>query len=392
MAHKRYALLMLLASFALTLGACNTKNESQPASSSEQTSESSSSSSSEQQKTVSSISIKEGTTLKTNYVVGDTFSVDGGKLVVNYSDHTRAEIDLTLAMVTNAPDMSVPHENYKVNVSYEGASTSYDIQVIAQDTREEVTIGVAYDYNGSEAADMEDGKLFYEGKSYHFYYGTNPAAASDSVSYKFTKLTEGDPIDLGTDKPTEVGNYTYTAFIADNDENYKPTSVTFTYSIIPTENREFLLNKDNKVALTNVPGDATQTVDGVTINYHNAKASDDNHLAVLVKTTDQYVNPNEADNYIEIASPVSLTTGLSVRFDDRVNQYARIYGSYDGEHWYLVDTLTQVKQVTTHANDYYYFRIVGAARTAEKEINVVDISFTYEVDGAPVSVAAKAEN
>ena len=350
------------------------------------------SSSSQEQKTVSSISIKDGTTLKTNYVVGDVFSVDGGRVIVNYSDHTRTEIDLTLAMVVNAPDMSVPHEDYVVNVSYEGASTSYIIQVISADTREEVTIGVAYDYNGGEAADMENGKLFYEGKPYHFYYGTNPAAARDSVSYKFIKLTEGDPIDLGTEKPTEVGNYTYTAFIADNDENYKPVSVSYDYSIIPTENRDFLLNRDNKVALTNVPGDATQTADGVTINYHNAKASDDNHLAILVKQSERFVNPDEADNYIEIASPVSLTTGLTVRFDDQVNHYVMVYGSYDGAHWYLMETLSQAKQVSTRANDFFFFRIVGAARTEAKEVNIVDISFTYEVDGAPISVAARAEN
>ena len=398
MAHKKYALMMLLASFALTLGACNTKNESQPASQPSSESQPASSdsgspsSSSQEQKTVSSISIKDGTTLKTNYVVGDVFSVDGGRVIVNYSDHTRTEIDLTLAMVVNAPDMSVPHEDYVVNVSYEGASTSYIIQVISADTREEVTIGVAYDYNGGQAADMENGKLFYEGKPYHFYYGTNPAAARDSVSYKFIKLTEGGPVDLGTEKPTEVGNYTYTAFIADNDENYKPVSVSYDYSIIPTENRDFLLNRDNKVALTNVPGDATQTADGVTINYHNAKASDDNHLAILVKQSERFVNPDEADNYIEIASPVSLTTGLTVRFDDQVNHYVMVYGSYDGAHWYLMDTLTQAKQVTARANDFFFFRIVGAARTEAKEVNIVDISFTYEVDGAPISVAARAEN
>ena len=170
MANRKYALLMLLASFALTLGACNDKK---PASSSEETPASSSQA---EQKTVSSISVKDGTSLKTNYAVGDTFSVDGGKLVVNYSDHTRAEVDMTLNMVTNAPDMSVPHENYQVNISYEGKTASYVIQVVS--SKENVTLTVTYDYNDSDPAAMADGKLFYEGKSYHFFTAHIPACTS----------------------------------------------------------------------------------------------------------------------------------------------------------------------------------------------------------------------
>ena len=112
-----------------------------------------------------------------------------------------------------------------------------------------------------------------------------------------------------------------------------------------------------------------------------------------MKQSERYVNPDKDDNYLEIASPVSLVNGITLRFDDdNVNNYVCVFASYDGNHYYLVDTLTTARQTTTRVDNYYYFRFVAAARSESKEIKIVDLSFTYEVDGAPVSTAAKAED
>ena len=143
MKNKKYFWLAALASVSLVLGACtNTKTPDKP----------------DPdvvdpddppvppdpgEKTISQIIVKDNT-VPTSFLVGDTFSVEGGVLQIRYSDSTREEIAMTLAMIANAPDMSVPHEDYEVQVSYEGASTSYYINVAAGDTRQEVSIGVEY--------------------------------------------------------------------------------------------------------------------------------------------------------------------------------------------------------------------------------------------------------
>ena len=98
---------------------------------------------------VSSIEVK-ANTVKTSYFVGDEFSVAGGRLVVNYADHTREEIDLTLEMIENVPNMNQVAENYKVDVVYKQARTSYYINIAQGDTREEVSIGVSYSFNEGE--------------------------------------------------------------------------------------------------------------------------------------------------------------------------------------------------------------------------------------------------
>ena len=405
MAYKKRFLLATLTTVALLLSGCGTnaqqESNSEVDSSSQGSSEVSSTSSSESEsqssessessssgeKTVSSISVK-ANTVPTSFYVGDTFSVEGGVLQINYSDNTRANVNMTLDMITNAPDMSVEHENYEVNVSYEGATTSYVINVVQSDTRVEVTIGVSYTYNGGEAQDMVDGVSFFVGKPYKFHYGFYPAAAKDSIGFRYEQVNGAESTNLGTEQPTEIGNYTYTVYIGDGDSDYKPVSVSYSYSIIPTVNENVLWNHDNNLALTSAVSTGEATLDGFNLKYKNAKEADSG-LLTLVKQCAANTIPEQDDNYVEIASPTLLVGGLTVNFAG-VNNYIHVYGSYDLEHYFLVDTLTPAKNTTTRAGDYFYFRLV-ATPLDHAEMVINSISFTYEVDGAFDTVAKLAE-
>ena len=409
MISKKNLLLVLLASMALTLGACQPKKDkdseskesesSLPSESSEIESaseesesesetESESESESEEQVVVSSIEVKEGT-VKTEYYVGDEFTVDGGVLVVRYSDYTRKEVAMTLSMVENAPDMSVAQANYEVSVAYEGVKTSYIINIAQGDVRQEVTIGVSYDYKGGEAKDAVDNLSFYVGKSYHFYYGTDPSEARDAVSYKYLQYNGDEAESLGTDKPYDVGNYAFVAYIPEGDESFKPVEVIYHYAIVPTETQDFALESDRAPALGLDAGNLTTEIDGFTFNYKNAKQAQ-NAVATLVKQADENEKAPLDDNYIEIATPVLITNALNVEFNGE-EDYVHVYGSYDLEHWYLVDTLSSAKSSTARGNDYFYFRLV-ATPLGNNEVTITKISFTYEVDGALENVAAMAEH
>ena len=329
--------------------------------------------------TVRSITIKEGSMPKQSYMVGDEFTVAGGTLIVLKSDDTRENVPMTLDMIENVPDMTVPHENYEVNVLYEGARTSYIINVIAVDTREEVTIGVSYDYNGGEVKDMVDGLNIYVGKSYHFYYGTNPEGAMDSTIYKYYIVTDSGREDLGSEKPEEVGSYIYAVILAEGDENYKPVTVEYNYHIQPTVNFVYDLNDDVTTGLTSEFGSSEIDYRGIAVKFDKAKLAE-NALATL-----------EKGGYIEIATPTLIKDKLSVGFEG-YDKYVCVYGSYDNEHYYLVDTLTRAKQETNRANDYFYFRLVAnPIGEGNNDVTIKYINFSYEDDGAPETVLARAE-
>ena len=68
--------------------------------------------------------------LKTEYQVGEVFTVDGGNLKLNYDNGESSTIPLTLDMVENRPTTSQGKENYPVYISYQGLSTSYEIDVV----------------------------------------------------------------------------------------------------------------------------------------------------------------------------------------------------------------------------------------------------------------------
>ena len=337
--------------------------------------------SSTDEKTVSQIIVKEGTSLPVSFVVGDTFSVDGGILQVRYSDATREEIPMTLAMIENAPDMTQAHENYEVHVLYEGARTSYVINVVQGDTREEVSIGISYEYNNGDAIEItnfEEELVFVQGKDYKFHYGAYPSAAVDSLARRY--LTRAG-VELD-EKPTEIGEYTYKVFLADGDENYKPTAKTVNYKIVEPVINTFVLDKDN-VNLEN----NTQIIDGITINYKGATATD-NAVATLTRVAAS--KPGADDNYIEIASPVFFTEGLTVEFEG-INRYVYVYCSYDGESFELIDTLTRAKQTSDRVNRFFYVRLVCSSAGEESTVIIKKVSFKYEVDAVPSSLALRAE-
>ena len=108
MAFKTKYFLVALASLTLCVAGCSPKTPAAP--------------------TVDSIAVKENTA-KTEFFVGDNFTVGGGKLVVTYSNQTTEEVNMTLDMIKNAPDMSSEHLNYTVNVEYEKKATSYVVNV-----------------------------------------------------------------------------------------------------------------------------------------------------------------------------------------------------------------------------------------------------------------------
>lgn len=389
MKNKKYFWLVALASVSLLLSACvaQKSNNAQPEPDAVEPGGDPVTPPGDE-KTISQILVKENT-VPTNFMVGDTFSVTGGVLQIRYSDNTREEIAMTLQMIENAPDMSVAHLDYEVRVVYEGARTSYYINVVAEDTREEVSIGISYEYNNgpsTEITNFEEELVFVQGKEYKFTYGAYPSAAADSLGRRY--LTRAG-VEL-SEKPTEIGEYTYKVFISDNDEVYKPASKTVNYKIVAPTVKSFLLDGESSPALTSEAGDATQTVDGLTINYKKAKAAD-GALATLVKQAAPNAVADEEDNYIEIASPVAITNGITVNFPAIQNNYVRVYGSYDGTNFYLLDTLTRARQTTTRANGYFYFRFVNST-LGENELTISSISFSHEEDGTPTTLIARSEH
>ena len=78
---------------------------------------------------VTSIAIKQSAQPLKKFLMGDEFTVAGGKLIVNYNNNSTQEIDMTLAMIKNAPTMNEPHANYEVQVEYGGAQTTYNVDV-----------------------------------------------------------------------------------------------------------------------------------------------------------------------------------------------------------------------------------------------------------------------
>lgn len=343
----------------------------------------SSSDSSTDEKTISQIIVKEGT-VPTNFVVGDTFSVTGGKLQIRYSDSTREEIDMTLAMIENAPDMTQAHENYEVHVLYEGARTNYYINVIAQDNRQTVSIGVSYEYNDGPVTDMVDNLSFYVGKPYKFHYGCYPSEAYDTIGCKYYQVGDETPIE----KPEEIGNYIYRVYVAEGDDTYKPVSVEYHYSIINVVTQNVLVNSTNGPTLSDSASTVSDEVQGITFNYKNAKSAS-GALATLVKQCAADARPEVNDNYIEIASAISLAGPLTVEFTG-LDNFIYVYGSYDLEHYFLVDTLTRAKNSTSRVNDYCFFRLV-AAPLGHSEVTIDSISFTHEVDGVSSATVARAE-
>lgn len=80
-------------------------------------------------KTVASIDVGQMPD-KTTYVVGETFSAEGGTLMVTYSDGTSSEVSMTDPAVTlSSPTMNTVNTK-NVTASYEGEKTVFKIDVV----------------------------------------------------------------------------------------------------------------------------------------------------------------------------------------------------------------------------------------------------------------------
>ena len=333
--------------------------------------------------TVTEIRIKNPEVLKTSYYTGEEFTVEGGILTVIKSDSTREEVNMTLQMIKNAPDMSEVHENYVVQVEYEGCQTTYTINVLQADTRAEVSIGISYAYNKGDYIEIEDFTkelVFTQGKQYEFTYGCRPSEAKESLGYQY--WTRGEEPARLDEKPTAIGEYTYKVILPEGDEAYKPGEQSVNYKIIEPVIKEFVLDKDN-VSLDN----DTQEIEGITINYKGAEAAED---AVAKLTRVAASKPAADDNYIEIATAVSITEGITVEFKG-INRYVYIYGSFDGENFTLLDTLTRAKQTSYRVSRHFYFRLVCASAGEESIVIVEKVSFKYEVGDVPEELVKRAE-
>ena len=334
--------------------------------------------------TVSSIRIKNPEDLKTDYFVNEEFTVAGVKLEVTKSNQTRETIDLEPEYILNPPSMDTAVDDYEVIIEYEGAQTSFHISIQLADTREEVSIGIGYQYNGAPQVDIEDYTqelVFTEGKEYHFRYGCRPAEAYDSLSYQY--WTKGDNPEKLDEKPLGVGDYTYKVVLPEGDEDYKPAEQSVDYKIVEPVIRTFVLDKDN-VNLEN----NTQEVGEITVNYKGATATE-NAVATLTRVAAS--KPAADDNYIEIATAVLFTEGITVEFDG-VNRYVYVYGSFDGENFTLLDTLTRAKQTSDRINNYFFIRLVCASAGEESTVVIKKITFKYEEAAVPGAAAIRSES
>lgn len=107
-----------------------------------------------EQKEVKSIEIKTMPT-KTEYYVGETFSLEGGVIMVTYDDDTTEDIALTASGVTcTEPDMSKPG-NKTITVTYGGERERFTISVINQGFK--LTLDMNYEGGVDEVIDVNKG-------------------------------------------------------------------------------------------------------------------------------------------------------------------------------------------------------------------------------------------
>lgn len=141
MSFKKRCFFTVLSTLVLTVAGCGSDNPPAP--------------------TIESIEVK-ANSVQTEFAIGDTFNVDGGKLVVTWSNQSTEEVDMTLAMVTNAPNMSSEHLNYTVNVVYEEKETSYTINVKNVVTRIDYKNGslVKTSYDVGDEFSLEGGQIY----------------------------------------------------------------------------------------------------------------------------------------------------------------------------------------------------------------------------------------
>lgn len=184
------------------------------------------------EKTVESIEIKTKPT-KTEYYVGDTFSLEGGVLLVTYEDQSTDELALTAEGVTcTTPNMTNPG-NKTITVRYGGERTTFTISVVNQGFK--LTLNL--NYEGAEntvinvtkgQAAEEPAQPVREGYSFYAWY----ADEACTMKYDFDTPVTADATIYAAWKEDGV-----TYFEATYDLNYYGVAPeTFTQIVKQGEN------------------------------------------------------------------------------------------------------------------------------------------------------------
>ena len=223
--------------------------------------------------TVSSIVVK--TMPKADFFVGDEFNVDGGILQVNMSDHTRSTVPMTLSMIDNAPTMNEVHDNYQVNVTFEGVHTSYPVNVRV---KQQVSVNISYQYDGgaiTEISDYDEELVFEEGREYDFSFVGSP---EDAVSYLEPQyFTRGEnPTELDV-KPSDAGLYTYKVDLNSQGQSLfvsSPKTVNFKIEAVPPKSAYTITNDEYEIAFLEQYNNVSNCISVEDYSYANDRPLD----------------------------------------------------------------------------------------------------------------------
>ena len=178
-------------------------------------------------------SIAVSTFPKVDYIQGEQFTVQGGKLTVTRGDDTTYPVDMTLDMVPDKPNMSIIGEDIEVNVSYLNLSCKYYINIAPLTPQKDTPQIFVYDHGVS----VTDGYVFKQSTGVDITVEV-PTGVQYTVEYYQgeTKLSA---------VPTDAGAYKLKVITVENDDYYAATKeISFFIKAVPT-----LVLKANGVAL-----------------------------------------------------------------------------------------------------------------------------------------------
>ena len=223
-------LLALLLAPALMLGACNNGGgESTPTTSSQPTSTTTTTTTPQSEYKAIAVT----TFPKTDYIQGEQFTVQGGKLTVTRNDDTTYAVDMTLDMVPDKPNMAITGEDIEVNVAYLGLSCKYYINIAPVGPQKQTPQIYVYE-NG---VSVTNGYVFKQSTGVHITVDV-PAGVEYVVEY----FQAGEKLPA---VPTEVGAFMLKVTTTENDDYFAASKeINFFIKAVPT-----LVLKANGVAL-----------------------------------------------------------------------------------------------------------------------------------------------
>lgn len=238
------------------------------------------------EKVVASIEIKTEPS-KTDYYVGETFSLEGGMLLVTYEDDSTDEIPLTAEGVTcTEPDMNNPG-NKTITVTYQSKRTRFSISVVNQGF--ELTLD--YNYDGAENTVLQVSK----GQT-----AKEPATPVRS-GYTFYEwyTDEACTVKYDFDTPVNANITIYAAWKEDGATYYEATYDLNYYGVAPQTFTQIVKQGEQVKDLAITPSRAEFTFEGwytdaacTTAFTDKAISSDTTIYAGWTKTktgTSQYV-------------------------------------------------------------------------------------------------------